>query len=76
MKRMLFQADEELLERARRRARERGISVSQLVREALEQELGGEGRPPPLTCIGVGEGTGENLAERVEELWEPDPWRS
>ncbi|MSO40977.1 MAG: ribbon-helix-helix protein, CopG family [Solirubrobacterales bacterium] len=75
MKRMLFQAGEDLLERARRRARERGVSVSQIVREALERELG-DGAPPALTCIGAGEGTGESLAERVEELWEPDPWRS
>ena len=75
MERMIFQADAELLERARRRARERGVSVAQVVRDALERELGGSPQPP-LTCIGVGAGTGAGVAERVDELYEPDPWRS
>ncbi len=40
MKRFMVQADEELIERAKRRAADRGISVAQLVREALEREVG------------------------------------
>lgn len=75
MRRMIFQANEELLGRLKRRARERGLSEAQVIREALERELD-DATQPPLTCIGVAEGSGENLAERIDELYEPDPWRS
>jgi len=39
----MVQADEELLRRARERATDRGISIAQLVREAIERELGSDG---------------------------------
>ncbi len=57
MQRLMIQAEPELLERAKRRARERGVSVAQVVREAMEHELGvdDEEEPlaPPLKCIGA-----------------------
>ena len=40
MQRLMIQAEPELVERAKRRARERGVSVAQIVREAMEHELG------------------------------------
>jgi hypothetical protein len=68
----MIQADEDLLERAQRAARERGITFPQLVREALERELAAQARPNPrLTCVGVVSTGGE--AGRRE--YQPDPWR-
>lgn len=79
--------DADLLERARRVADERGVAVPQLVREALEHELGDaalkpesgvkdEGEQPLLTCIGAfrsGRGDLSKLAS--EDVFEPEPFR-
>ncbi len=68
----MIQADEELLARARKAARVRGVSFPQLVREALEHELEPEPRPPRrLSCAGVVSTGG---AARKRE-YEPDAWR-
>jgi hypothetical protein len=77
MKRMMIQADERLLERARRRAAERGVSVAQVVRDALEKELGYEqAPPPPLACIGAVSSTSGDLSRRAsEDEFEPEPYR-
>ena len=67
-----FQADDELLERARRAAHERGVTFPQLVRQALERELAPTARPARrLACIGVISTHGE--ARRPE--YKPDAWR-
>ena len=73
---MMFQADDELLARAKRRASERGVSVAQLVRDALEKELGDSGQaPPPATIIGVGRSERTDLSRLAsEDLYEPEPW--
>lgn len=77
----------ELLERARRVARERGVEVPELVREALEHELadaGGEhpssakdeGEQPPVTCIGAfSSGRGDLSKLAAEDSFEPRPSR-
>jgi hypothetical protein len=77
MKRMMIQADERLLERAKRRAAERGVSVAQVVRDALEKELGYEqAPPPPLTSIGAISSTSGDLSRRAsEDEFEPEPYR-
>lgn len=71
------EVDAELLDRARRVAEERGVAVPQLVREALEHELGeDEGEQPPLTCIGAfssGRGDLSEMASR--DVFEPEPSR-
>jgi len=68
----MIQADRVLLERARRAARERGVTFPQLVRDALEHELGpGSGSPPRLGSAGV---IRTNGAAR-QGSYEPDPWR-
>ncbi len=72
---MIFQADEELLERVRERARERGVSVAQVVRDALEHELGQRRERPRPKSIGMGWSDIPDLASR-EDLFVPDPWRS
>ena len=72
MERVTFRADSALLERARHAARERGVTFTQLVRDALEHELGSPTRvPPPLSSVGVvstrRRGTGR--------AYQPDGWR-
>jgi hypothetical protein len=80
MRRLMIQADPELLERARRRAAERGVSVAQVVRDAMEHELVDameEQIPPPLTCIGIGRSGRSDLSRLAsEDIYEPDSWRS
>lgn len=48
----MVQADRELLSRARRHAAQRGVSLAQLVREALEREVGA-GPPRESRLIGA-----------------------
>lgn len=68
----MIQADSNLLERARRAARERGVTFPQLVRDALEHELTTRSeRPRQLSCSGVID-SGGRARERV---YEPDEWR-
>src|SRR5208282_2371443 len=70
MQRLMIQAEPELVERAKRRARERGVSVAQIVREAMEHELGDaeeEMIPPPLNCIGAFSSGRGDLSRRASE---------
>lgn len=76
----MIQAEPELVERAKRRARERGVSVAQVVREALEHELGVEDEEeplaPPLNCIGIASSGRSDLARLAsEDIFEPEPFR-
>jgi hypothetical protein len=76
MKRIMVQAEERLLERARRRASERGISVAQVFRDALERELGDEQPPPPLSSIGVISSERGDLSRRAtDDEYQPEPYR-
>ena len=68
----MIQADEELLDRARRAARAQGITFPQFVRQALERELAPHSRPSRvLGCAGV-VSTGGAARDRA---YEPDAWR-
>lgn len=68
----MVQADRALLERARRAARERGVTFPQLVREALEHELATRGEPArPLSCVGAISTRGRAR----KRTYEPDAWR-
>jgi hypothetical protein len=69
-RRVMIQADESLLARARKVAGERGVTFPQLVRDALERELG-DGDPGPLSSAGAIDSRGE--ARRRE--YRPDAWR-
>ena len=79
MQRLMIQAEPELVERAKRRARERGVSVAQIVREAMEHELGTgdeERVPPPFTLIGAFSSEHGDLSRRAsEDEYEPEPFR-
>lgn len=76
MKRLMIQADEELLERARRRAAERGVSIAQVVRDALENELGVHAQPEPLSLGRYRSGAGDLALRASDGEYEPPPWRS
>jgi metal-responsive CopG/Arc/MetJ family transcriptional regulator len=72
MRRVMIQADDDLLERAQRVARERGITFPQLVRDALERELAAHARPVRrLSCAGIVSTHGE----AARRAYEPDAWR-
>ena len=72
MERVMIQAERELFERARRAARERGVTFPQLVREALEHELGlRSGSPRPLACVG----TIDTNGRARKRSYAPDAWR-
>lgn len=72
MRRIMIQAEEELLRRARRAAARRGVSIAQLVREALERELGHERQPLPLSTGRFRSATGD-LSERASrDEYEPE----
>ena len=74
---MMIQADELLLERARRRAAARGVSVAQLVREALERELGSTELQPEIRSAGAFDSGRGDLARRsARGEYEPPPFRS
>jgi hypothetical protein len=68
----MIQADRALLERARKAARERGVTFPQLVRDALEHELATRAEAPRrLSCAGV-ISTGGKARRRT---YRPDAWR-
>jgi hypothetical protein len=74
----MIQAEAELIERAKRRAAERGVSVAEIWREALRHELGPDEEriPPPLTCIGAFASERGDLSRRAsEDEYEPEPFR-
>ncbi|HUO74089.1 MAG TPA: hypothetical protein VMU39_25170 [Solirubrobacteraceae bacterium] len=69
-RRVMIQADETLLARARKAAGERGITFPQLVRDALEHELGVTQREP-LSSTGTVESGGQARLRN----YQPDAWR-
>jgi len=76
MKRIMIQADEELIARARDAAHRRGVSVAQVVREALERELG-PARRPRTRLIGAFDSGRTDIARRSARAPRvpPRPWR-
>ena len=77
MRRIMIQADEELLERARRRAQQRGVSVAAVVRGALERELGPSPAQPQPSSVGVFDsGAGDLGARASRDEYKPRPSRS
>ena len=69
-RRVMIQADESLLVRARQAASDRGVSFPQLVRDALEHEL--RGTPPgPLASTA----TIDSGGKARKRTYRPDAWR-
>jgi hypothetical protein len=76
MKRIMIQADEDLIARAKDAAHQRGVSVAQLVRDALEQQLGPP-RRPRTRLIGAFNSGETDVARRSARTPSvpPRPWR-
>ena len=73
MVRMQIQFTEEQQAELRYQAHKRGISISALVREAVDQELSrresrAEAWARALSAIGCGRGDGTNVGERHDEF--------
>jgi hypothetical protein len=74
MSRTTIIAPEELLERLRRMAAERGTSMATLIREAMEEKVRSH-RPRPRS-LGIGASGRTDTARRTaDERPEPPPWR-
>ena len=72
MKRTTIKISEELDAWLRHEAARRGVTVSELTREALEAyRTNGEPRRP-LSFVGIGQGDGSDVASRVEEILEEE----
>lgn len=76
MQRIMIQADEDLLERARREARARRVSVAQLVRTALEKELPPREPPPRPSNFGRFKSGDPDLSLRASrDEYRAEPFR-
>ncbi len=74
MRRTSIMADEDVLQRLRDLAHDRGVSLAEVIREALEQKAG-EFRPRPK-CLGMfssGDPHGSSIAD--EGQIPPVSWR-
>ncbi|MDF1594616.1 MAG: ribbon-helix-helix domain-containing protein [Acidimicrobiia bacterium] len=66
MKRTTVKLPDELDAKLRHEAERRGITVSNLTREAIEHHLGS--RPRHLRAAGAGRSGREDISERIEEI--------
>ena len=62
-----------LYEQIKRVAYERGESMGHVIRDALEKAAY-EYQPMPRS-LGMGNSGRSDISERIDELYEPDPWR-
>ena len=75
MQRMIFQAEPDLIERLRQRARERRVSNSELVREALREHLG-KATPKRVTFLAAGATKDPSISTQASKGQAPSPeWR-
>lgn len=68
MKRTTVKLPDDLDARLRHEAERRGVTVSELTREAIEVHLGAAGRRRRLLAAGAGASGHRDISERVEEL--------
>lgn len=68
MKRTTVKIPDELDARLRQEAKRRGVTISQVTREALEARLGAVGGRRRLLSIGAGNSGRSDISERIEEL--------
>ncbi len=66
MRRTTVKLPDDLDARLRHEAQRRGITVSELTREAIEGHLGGRGRS--LRAAGAGRSGRDDISERIEEI--------
>jgi len=70
MQRTTIMLPETLYERVRRLAEERGESMGQLIRDALEDTAGGY--QPRMHSLGIGSSGRSDISERIDELYQPE----
>ncbi len=68
MQRTTVKISDELDARLRHEAQRRGLTVSELTREAIEAHLGGPRRRRKLLAAGAGASGDGGIAERIEEI--------
>lgn len=69
MKRTTIFADEETLSALQSLAKEEGVSLAEIIRQALEAFLAQHrSSRPPLSIVGIGRSGRDDVAERAEEL--------
>lgn len=66
MKRTTVKLPDELDAKLRHEAERRGVTVSELTREAIEDHLGGRHRR--LRAAGAGRSGRDDISERIEEI--------
>jgi predicted transcriptional regulator len=71
MKRTTVKLPDELDARLRLEARRRGVTISELTREAIQTHLDGGGRRT-LLAAGAGRSGRADVSERIEELLRED----
>jgi plasmid stability protein len=77
VRRFIVQADDDLIRRVRKRAAQRGVSIAQIVREALELALGDRAQPVPTFIGKYASGRPNNDSERASnDEYVADPYRS
>jgi len=72
MQRTTVKLPDDLDARLRHEAERRGITVSQLTREAIETHLGAAGPRRRLLAAGAGASGRGDISERIEELLRAD----
>lgn len=65
---------EDLLNKLRQMAHDRGISFAALLREAAEEKA--RSYRPKAKSFGLGASGKKGIARRASDLYRPDPWRS
>jgi predicted transcriptional regulator len=68
MRRTTVKLPDEMDARLRHEAQRRGLTVSELTREAIEAHLGGPRRRRKLLAAGAGASGDGRIAERIEEI--------
>ena len=76
MRRLTIRVDEDFLDRVRRRAADRSVSLPQVVRDALEAELGRKRQPDPLSIDRFSSGSGDLSVRASNDEYVPPPYRS
>ncbi len=66
VKRTTVKLTDEIDAKLRHEAQRRGVTVSELTREAIERHLGGRDRK--LRAAGAGRSGRDDISERIEEL--------
>lgn len=69
-----MQADDDLIRRVKKRAVERGVSVAQVVRDALEDAVGGSRHPTPSFIGKYSSGGKRPFADEIGDDYVAEPY--